>query len=179
MMGSTLFQGEIIRKLLKCIDDLKKIFLSRTTGPISAKLGTNHPWVKGVLEYSKEEPLLFRRGDDYELVKIHRQNFKIFFYKTTGPISSIISKKYPWVKRIEFVQMERPYLFTLVNLLLLNYWATFIIYIIRISLKCIHWFEQVSQESDVAHGPLVLFQRIFHHLWWKWDWLQIWQKTLI
>ena len=40
------------------------------------------------------------------------------------------------------------------NLLLLNYWANFMIYILKIIavLKCIHW---VSQVSDVAHGPLV------------------------
>ena len=41
------------------------------------------------------------------LVKIHWQNLKIFFYRTIGPISTKLSKKHPWVKRIEFVQMER------------------------------------------------------------------------
>jgi hypothetical protein len=28
---------------------LKKIFFSRTSRPISMKLGTNHAWVKGIL----------------------------------------------------------------------------------------------------------------------------------
>jgi hypothetical protein len=33
----------------------KKIF-SRTSRPISVKLGTNHPWLKGVKEGSNEGP---------------------------------------------------------------------------------------------------------------------------
>jgi hypothetical protein len=28
---------------------LRKIFFSRTSKPISIKLGTNHPWVMGIL----------------------------------------------------------------------------------------------------------------------------------
>ena len=81
------------------------------------------------------------------------------FSRSTGPISTKLSKNHPWLKSIEFVQMERPHLFTLGDnsIFLLNYWASFIIYmyIIITSLKCIHWFELVSQVSDVAYGPLV------------------------
>ena len=40
----------------KYIDEIKKILLSRTTGPISTKLGTNHPWMKGIQVCSNEEP---------------------------------------------------------------------------------------------------------------------------
>ena len=36
-----------------------KIF-SRTTEPISTKLGTKHPWVKGIQVYSNEGPALFQ-----------------------------------------------------------------------------------------------------------------------
>ena len=39
-----------------------KIFFSRTTEPISTKLGTNHPWVKGIQVRSKEGPPLFSKG---------------------------------------------------------------------------------------------------------------------
>jgi hypothetical protein len=35
---------------------LKKIFLSKTSRPISIKLGLNHPWVKGILDYSNKGP---------------------------------------------------------------------------------------------------------------------------
>ena len=34
-----------------------KIFFSRTDGPISTKLGTYHPWVKGIQVCSNEEPI--------------------------------------------------------------------------------------------------------------------------
>ena len=53
--------------------------------------------------------------------------------------------------------MERPHLFTkgdnnkiakFKKLLLLNYWAKYIIYLIITLLKCIHWFELVSHVSD-------------------------------
>ena len=44
MKGPALFQGEIILKKRKYIEEIKKIF-SRTTEPISTKLGTKHPWV--------------------------------------------------------------------------------------------------------------------------------------
>jgi hypothetical protein len=42
---------------------LKKIF-SRTRRPISIKLGTNHLWVKGILNYSNKGPGPLQRGDD-------------------------------------------------------------------------------------------------------------------
>ena len=46
-------------------------FFSRTTGPISIKLGTKHPWVEGIHVSSNEERRLFLRGDNNELAKIH------------------------------------------------------------------------------------------------------------
>ena len=36
------------------------IFFSRTTGPISTKLGTKHPWVKGIQVCSNEGPYLLK-----------------------------------------------------------------------------------------------------------------------
>ena len=96
MKDPVLFQGEF-RKMRKCIDDFKKIFFSITTRPISANLGTNHPL--GILDYSNEgSDLLFPSRDDNEIVKIHWQNFKIFFYRTTGSISTKLSRNHPWVK---------------------------------------------------------------------------------
>jgi hypothetical protein len=35
---------------------LKKISSSRTSMPISIKLGTNHPWVKEILDYTNKGP---------------------------------------------------------------------------------------------------------------------------
>ena len=52
MKGHTFSQGEIITKVLSL-----KIFFSRTTGPISIKLGTMHSWVKGFQGCLNEQPL--------------------------------------------------------------------------------------------------------------------------
>jgi hypothetical protein len=46
-------------------------FFSRTTGPILTRLGTNHPWVKGIQVYSKEGDSPSQRGDNSKRVKIH------------------------------------------------------------------------------------------------------------
>jgi hypothetical protein len=48
-----------------------KIFFSRTTGPILTRLGTNHPWVKGIQICSKEGDDPFPKGNESERVKIH------------------------------------------------------------------------------------------------------------
>ena len=48
--------------------------LLRTTGPISTKLGTKHPWVKGIQVCSNEGPRPFPRGDNYEIAIIHWRN---------------------------------------------------------------------------------------------------------
>jgi hypothetical protein len=47
-----------------------KIFF-RTTGPILTRLGTNHFWVKGIQDYSKEVDSPSPRGDNSERVKLH------------------------------------------------------------------------------------------------------------
>jgi hypothetical protein len=47
---------------------LKKI--SRTSRPISIKLGTNHPWVKGILFCSNKGPGPLQRGDDHKNAKM-------------------------------------------------------------------------------------------------------------
>jgi hypothetical protein len=47
-----------------------KIF-SRTTGLILARLGTKHPWVKGIQVCSKEGDSPFPRGDNSKRVKIN------------------------------------------------------------------------------------------------------------
>jgi hypothetical protein len=68
---------------------LKTIF-SRTSPPISIKLGINHPWVKGTLncqQFVKKGPGPLQRVDN----QIHRNakmgwgHLKIFFSRTTEP----------------------------------------------------------------------------------------------
>ena len=88
-----------------------KIFFSRTTEPISTKLGTKHPWVKGIQVCSNEGSRHFPRGDNYEIVKIHWRNLKIFLFRTTGPISTKLAIKHPWVKGIQLCSNEEPHPF--------------------------------------------------------------------
>ena len=46
----------------KYIDEIKKIFFSRATGPNSYKIGTKHPYVMGIQVCLNEGPLL-SQGD--------------------------------------------------------------------------------------------------------------------
>ena len=139
MKGLALFQREIITKIAKKHWRNSKIFFSRTTEPISTKLGTKHPWVKGIQVCSNEGPRPFPRGDNYEIVKIHWWNFKIFLSRTTEPFSTKLVTKHPWVKGIQVCSNEWPRPFprsdncekakihwqTFKNLLLQNHWANF------------------------------------------------------
>ena len=61
------------------------IFFSRTTGSISTKLGTKHPWMIGIYFCSNEGPCSFPRVDNNKLAKIHWRTLKNFFWRTTGP----------------------------------------------------------------------------------------------
>jgi hypothetical protein len=66
---------------------LKKIF-STTSRPISIKLGTNHPWVKEILNYTNKGPGPFQRGDNHKNAKIIEKSFSLrttdysYFYES-------------------------------------------------------------------------------------------------
>ena len=70
-----------------------------------------HLWVKGIQVCSNEGPHSFPRGDNYKSAKIHCQNFKIFFSRTTRPISNKLGTNYLWVKEFKLVQMKAPTFF--------------------------------------------------------------------
>ena len=79
MKGHALFQGKIIMKQGKYIDIfLKKIFLSRTTWPISIKLSKNYAWVKGIYVGSIKGHTFFPRGDNNEIVNNTLMKFTNF-----------------------------------------------------------------------------------------------------
>jgi hypothetical protein len=61
---------------------LKKIFFSRTSRPISIKLGINHPLVKGTLDCSKKGPGPLQRGNNHRNAKMGWGHLKIFFSRT-------------------------------------------------------------------------------------------------
>jgi hypothetical protein len=47
----------------------KKNFFSRTSSPISFKLGINHPWVKGIINCSNKGLGPLQRGDNLKMQK--------------------------------------------------------------------------------------------------------------
>jgi hypothetical protein len=63
---------------------LIKIFFSRTSRPISIRIGTNHPWVKGILNGSNKGPGPLQRGEHYKNAKMKWGHLKIFS-RTTEP----------------------------------------------------------------------------------------------
>jgi hypothetical protein len=63
---------------------LKKIFFSRTSWPISIKLGINHHWVQGILNCSNKGPGPLQRGDNLKNAKMGWVRLKIFS-RTTEP----------------------------------------------------------------------------------------------
>ena len=67
--------------------------LRRTTGPISTKLGTKYPLVKGNQVCSNEWPGLFPRGDNY---KIRKKNGWIS--STRGDSSEIVNFYWKYLK---------------------------------------------------------------------------------
>jgi hypothetical protein len=70
MKGRVRFKGEIIKKYIKMGRGHLKIVFSRITGPIFTRLGTNHPWRKGIQFCSNEGDSPSPRGDNSERVKI-------------------------------------------------------------------------------------------------------------
>ena len=69
---------------------------SRTTWLISTNLSTKHPWEVGIQVYSNQGSRPFPRGDNNEISRIYWQNLKIFFSRTTGSISTILSGWNKW-----------------------------------------------------------------------------------
>ena len=87
------------------------MFFSRTTQPITTKLGTKHSWMIGFQIYSKEGPLPFQGEIIMKKAKI--QNLKIVFSRTTCPISIKLYTKQPWMKGIQVCSNEGPRAFTM------------------------------------------------------------------
>ena len=62
----------------------------------------------GIQVCSKEGPCPFPRGNNYKIAKIHRQNLKIFFSRTTRPISFKLETKHVWVMGVQVCSNEGP-----------------------------------------------------------------------
>ena len=104
-----------------------------------SKHGTKYPWKKGIQVCSNEGYRSFPREDNNNTAKNTLTNFKIFFSRTTVPISTKFSRNHLWVKGIQICSKEGPSPFPrgdnyeiakiqlriLKNLLLQNHWGNF------------------------------------------------------
>ena len=90
--------------------------LSSTAKPVWIKLGTMHPWVKGIQFCSNEGLCPFSKGNNFEIAKIHRRICKILFSRTTGLISIKLGTNHLWVKGIQVYSNEGPLLFPRVDI---------------------------------------------------------------
>ena len=95
------------------------IFISfpRTTGPISTKLGTKLPWVKGIQVCSNEGPVLFPTGDNYEIAKTIDEILKSPSQETLGQFqpnlaqtSLVKGMKGPVLFQGEIITKKRKYI---------------------------------------------------------------------
>ena len=62
----------------------------------------------GIQISSNEGLRPFPRRDNKEIAKLHCQNLKIFFIRTTGPISTKLGTKHLWVMGIQICSNEKP-----------------------------------------------------------------------
>ena len=83
--------------------------LSRTTWPISTKLGTMHPWVRGIQFCSNEGPRTFPRGDNFKW-----KHVKFIAYSRTSIYSNIdyqemSMKLLRWTRWNQYRSKDWPY----------------------------------------------------------------------
>ena len=77
---------------------------SRTTVSVQTNLAQSIFWDSSL--FKRKATLFFKTGDNYEILKIHWRNLKIFFSRTAEPISTQLSISHPWVKRIQVCSNE-------------------------------------------------------------------------
>jgi hypothetical protein len=63
----------------------KKSSSPEPAGQFSIKLGTHHPWVKGILNCLNKGPGPPQRGDNHKNTKMGWGHLKIFSSRTTEP----------------------------------------------------------------------------------------------
>jgi hypothetical protein len=85
---------------------LKKKF-SRTSEPISIKLGTNHPYVKGIQNCTNKGPGTLQKGDNHKNANMRWCRLKPFS-RSSKPNSIKIGTRYPWMKGIQFYSNKGP-----------------------------------------------------------------------
>ena len=88
------------------------------------------------------------RGDNSKIMKIYGEYLKKIFFRTSGPVSTKLGIKHPWVEEIKILFSNKESCFSTRgdnSLFVKWYWKHVKIY----------WV------SDVAHGPLVFLLNWF------------------
>lgn len=70
------------------------LFVYRTTGSILTKHGINHPWPKGIQDFSNKEPQPFQKADNNEIAKIHQQKFENLLQNQLDNFNNTAHKEY-------------------------------------------------------------------------------------
>ena len=126
--------------------------LSRTTWPISTKLGTMHPWVRGIQFCSNEGPRTFPRGDNFKW-----KHVKFIAYSRTSIYSNIdyqemSMKLLRWTRWNQYRSKDWPYDS--------YYWKPLLVVLFRtvqaIQLKV--WYHNIPSDK---------IQLSFLELWFK------------
>ena len=105
-----------ISKFRKCVFSLFHNYLalfSKTTGPISTKLGTKRPWVKGIYVCSNERPIAFQGEIITTFIKYFDEFKKSSSPEPLGQSQSNLAISIPGWRGFKIVCMGRSHLFTL------------------------------------------------------------------
>ena len=88
----------------------KLTIFSRTTGPFSMKLGTEHPGVNGVSSLFNQRILPYFQGD---IIKNSENTCTLMKFKnllqTIGPILTKLGTMHPWLKGIQVCSNDGPF----------------------------------------------------------------------
>ena len=127
-------------------------------------VGFNQTWHKsscgkGNSSTFKWTVSLFLRGDNFKIVEIHWQNFKIFFSRTTRPLSTNFGTKHLWVKGIQVCSNEEPFNSYTVNNWFIPLLINVLIFIWTVFsgercgpwVSCFYLFE-VNRNSNILHS---------------------------
>ena len=139
--------------------------------------------MKGIQVCSNERPCPFLRGDNYEIAKLHWKNLKIFWWRTTGPISTKLGTMHPLMKGTQVCSNEEPlnshkvneFFLLLINILIL------IICVYRFSRSFLRWALWLMGLLSIYTWPKEIKLR---HQNMNWNSLQIgkilwcWRKLL-
>ena len=107
MKGPALFQGEIIRNSKITMTKCKNLLFKNHWTNFN-QTWHNASFGEGDSNLFKCRALSFSKGKNNKIVKIHLRNLKIFFYRTSGQISTKLGTKHPWVKRNLIHSNEGP-----------------------------------------------------------------------